>query len=288
MQSRPTMSQEIRNAATRAVADRLVEATPGKGWWGGRDRDGIVAELASAIDELRPRLREGERGPAEALGERFGFIPTRMTEKVLSDLLGEEMSILGEAVRRWVADAGVTAPFTEAARATLSPQGARLVNLPPGTGGVVLRRPDLDASAYARFVPDRDRETFVDSKALRGHRIVRWEDLATVDTIREDLDHAVADAARRRLAASPGTNPPRPRDPLPGSRLAQALPHQRPGVIRALMDEARTAMDGTDEDVARAALDALRKALVSIRAVEDYAGPGRFSAEPEEPTAPAP
>lgn len=198
MTPRPTQTQETFARATLETAHEMVEVTPGL-VREGETREEADRRIAEAIAALRHELRFGGAHAGRLLGQRLGFDPNPLIEELLDYVSTREANIVARDIREWVKARRLVPPFGEkAAKVKLSAVASREIRQDAQASGVAIRRPDLDLSGYVRFVPDAAREEYVGSKALRGYRIVRWEDMVDIVAVTEPEDVAVVDAAFRR------------------------------------------------------------------------------------------
>lgn len=276
---RPTMSREIEREAALQIAGKLLEIVPDPSREG-ESREALLERIVVSLTDLRGHIRQGSIHVARLLGEQIGFRPNELVQELAEYLPTEEANALARHIREWVSAQRIAPPFEKGCRARLSPAGMRTHGLKGDGEGVAVRRPDLDRSAYARFVLDADREEYVNSHGLRGHRIVRWEDLLDIRPIDDPLDTYVAAAARMRDREVARRTVEAPEDKASsdgGRRILTAAHDARRQAMLDLVDEARDAMVGQDEEQARRTIKALHEGLRALWTIERAEGPIRLS-----------
>lgn len=277
-----SMAEQVLGLASGIVAD-------------GEDRTQARDRLVAAIVAERDKIRNGGAAMAAAVAARVGFESNMFVDEVFEDLSGEMSKVVAGDIRAWVERERIVPPFAgKFARVTLA-EGEALPNGRRGEplSGVAMRSEELDASAYAMFVPDADSETYVRAKSGRGSRLVTWEAVVAVsplsdadaDTVRVATDRE--NRVVRLISMGSGKHVPTVTERQHGvegrKRLLVEDPATRGRVLLEMLDSATEALRGGDEDTARAAIATLEGGLGALRVLETDK-PRVSLTEPSEPS----
>lgn len=275
MSERPSQNSAIEAEAAHEAARELlgmVEVVRGN-----ESPDDLERRVANEILSVRPEMRHSIPQAARKLGERLGFRWTPDVEDLLAGFDTSVANLVAEKVRDWVSETKPKAPFAASARVTLTPECCRKWGIPQGISGVAIRTLELDRSAYVRLVLSPFVEDFISSRGRRGYNMVDWEGIATASPVSDDREIEVVKIARLREQERVSVATP----PLPKANVkpvsADLVSHDHGKVLATLLDAAKEALEGPDEDEARSALAAVQRSLETLARHESTRGRVRLT-----------
>ena len=275
---RPYENHATFGRAAVAVAEQVIDLVPGL-MADDAGRTKVRDRIVAAIIAERGEFRKGGTFAAAAVAARIGFETNLYIDEIFEDFPGEMARVVAADVREWVARDRPEPPFDgPCARVILTEgdplPGGRFGEAP---SGMAMRTLELDDSAYVMFVPDADRETYIQSRGSRGRRHVIWEKIASArpGDDAEVETFLVAVEREKRLAGMSARSVEKAKvaterqHGVDGrNRILTQDPSERGRVLLEMLDAAADALRGDDEDAARAALSELEGGMTALRVLE--------------------